>query len=133
MIVVLKVSIFVTTVMLIMQLASRPFVETAEEASHWSAANKMAALSYVCQLVILVVGFVDVNDTGGLGLGGILTVLALVSLLLPLVLTLIIIRSNAAAERKRLSTALNHVILGQSTADRECIKVANPMLEDGPS
>ena len=83
--------IVITLGLLVMQIKFKPFHETPEEAAHWSSANQMSVLGYVCTLAILVVGLASILCAP---LGDIATLLlslsALVALMVPLILTVII-------------------------------------------
>jgi uncharacterized membrane protein len=89
----------ITLAQLILQQCFKPFRETAEEAAHWSSANRMAVTSYACQLVVLLVGVVSIflgpavaeNKALSLALG----IVAVVALAAPLTLTVMIIRRKA--------------------------------------
>ena len=50
--------ICITVALLAMQLKYKPFLESKEEAGHWSSPNVMSVISFVCQLVVLAVGLV---------------------------------------------------------------------------
>lgn len=89
----------ITLAQLVLQQCFKPFRETAEEAAHWSSANRMAVTSYACQLVVLLVGVVSIflgpavaeNQALSLALG----IVAVVALAAPLTLTVMIIRRKA--------------------------------------
>jgi archaellum biogenesis protein FlaJ (TadC family) len=86
------VTIF-TLVLLVMQNRVKPFCEAPEEAGHWSSPNKMAELGYICQLVILMVGLVAILGAPlGDALSLVLALPALAALVIPITLTVIIIR-----------------------------------------
>eukprot|EP01046_Picozoa_sp_COSAG06_P001350 COSAG06_NODE_43_length_29826_cov_32.009621_30_plen_682_part_01 len=49
----------VTLTVLALQVKCKPFIETKTEAAHWSSPNKMATLSYVCQIVVTVAALIS--------------------------------------------------------------------------
>ena len=108
------------------QIASKPFLETPEEAAHWSSSNKMGVLAYVCQLVVLAVGLTsimadDLDDTATV----LLSIPALVALVVPLALTVIIVRSNADVyidTAASIATALSGAV-----DEDKAVTVANPL------
>lgn len=125
--------IAVTTGLLAAQIISKPFLETPEEASHWSSSNKMGVLAYVCQLVVLAVGLTsimadDLDDTAAL----LLSIPALVALVVPLALTVITVRSNADVyidTAAGIAAALSDKLSGAVGEDK-AVTVANPLDSD---
>ena len=101
--------------LLAMQAGFKPLRETQEEAEHWSSPNKMSLLASACTLVISLVGLVSVmsNPDGAVGL--LLSLLAVMALITPLVLT--IIASSGAKSTK---------------SDETSIAVTNPLHNDDP-
>eukprot|EP01043_Picozoa_sp_COSAG02_P060309 COSAG02_NODE_7851_length_2818_cov_1.966900_3_plen_140_part_00 len=89
-------SIFVTSALLAMQVKHKPFLESKEEAGHWSSPNTMAVIAYVCQLMMLAVGLVSllwqIDDDVGL----VLSMVAVVPLFIPIFLTGIILTTNGS-------------------------------------
>ena len=74
--------------LLMAQAVSKPFLQTPEQEAHWSSANKMALIIYACTLAFLLVGLVSIlNDPVGDGLGYLLSLLAMIALFIPVILT----------------------------------------------
>lgn len=89
----------ITLGLLIMQAKYRPFLETAEQANHWAAPNKMGVLGFVSQLVVLFVGIVSIvaKPTGALAL--MLTIIAVIAVLVPLTVTIVILWTKVDLKR----------------------------------
>ena len=115
------------------QILFKPFLETPEEAAHWSSSNKMGMLAYVCQLVVLAVGLTsimadDLDDTATV----LLSIPALVALVVPLALTAIIVRSNADVyidTAASIAAALSNK-LSDAVGEDKAVTVANPLDSD---
>lgn len=84
--------IVVTLGLFITHIKLKPFLETIDEATHWSSANQMGVLGYVCTLVILMIGLVSIlGDPLDETVALVLALLALLVIMLPLALTVVII------------------------------------------
>jgi hypothetical protein len=87
-----QICIAITLIFLVLQLKYKPYLETNEEAKHWSSSNKMGILGYFCQLVVLVVGLISIVAAPlGELMALLLATVSFAALVLPLILTLIII------------------------------------------
>ena len=82
-------TIAITLWLLHMMAKLKPYRETAEDAAHWSSANKMGTLSYNSQLVVLAVGLLCIilGDSASEAIKIVLTLIAVVALMVPLALT----------------------------------------------
>ena len=88
--------IAITLCLLLMQAKLKPHRETAEDAAHWSSANKMGTVGYSSQLVVLGIGLLCafLGDSVSEAVQIVLTLIAVVALLVPLALTAKIIAMN---------------------------------------
>ena len=79
----------ITLCLLLTQAMLKPYKETAEDAAHWSSANKMGTVGYSSQLVVLAVGLLCIilGDSASEAVKIVLTLIAVVALMVPLALT----------------------------------------------
>lgn len=112
--------IAITLCLLIIQAVLKPYMETAEEAAHWSSPNKMGIVGYLSQLVVLVVGVLSImfEDSQDDAIGVVLSLVAAVALVLPLGLTGTAIVQNKD-EYVGAATNVVHNILGDSDSEEE--------------
>ena len=106
------VGIVLTVVMLGLQHVNKPFMESEEEAEHWSSPNKMATLAYICQLIVMIAGLASDNSSAdtvaGVALHVALSLIVMIALFLPLSLAAIMlrqVRQAALLELQELSDA----------------------------
>ena len=116
--------IAITLGLLIMQARLKPFRESAEEAAHWSSCNKMGAVGYISQLVVLAVGLLSIilADSLSNAVEVLLTLVAVVALLVPLTLTGKIFEMNKATYVSVATSAIDNVLsdaVGGSDGDEE--------------
>ena len=116
--------IAITLGLLIMQARLKPFRESAEEAAHWSSCNKMGAVGYISQLVVLAVGLLSIilADSLSNAVEVLLTLVAVVALLVPLALTGKIFEMNKATYVSVATSAIDNVLsdaVGGSDGDEE--------------
>lgn len=83
----------VTTTMLTLQLRFKPFLESKDEAAHWSSPNKQAVLCYIASLTFMTVGFLaQVSEPDSDSFASILlSFVAIAALLTPLAMSVIIV------------------------------------------
>ena len=112
--------IAITLCLLLMQAKLKPYRETAEDAAHWSSANKMGTLGYSSQLVVLAVGLLCVilGDSASEAVKIVLALIAVVALMVPLVLTAKAIAMNKDTYVDVATTAVSN-ILQDSSSDEE--------------
>eukprot|EP01046_Picozoa_sp_COSAG06_P026536 COSAG06_NODE_2287_length_7155_cov_20.776927_8_plen_350_part_00 len=108
--------------LLIMQACLKPFRESVEEAAHWSSCNKMAAVGYISQLVVLAVGLLSIilADSLSNAVEVLLTLVAVVALLVPLMLTGKIFEMNKATYVSVATSVIDNVLsdaVGGSDSD----------------
>jgi len=88
-------SVLVTSTLLLLVIKRKPFLESEEEAGHWSGPNQMSIIAFVCQLIMLAVGMVSIFAGPIEGAAGVLlSLIATVPLFVPLVLTGILMRKS---------------------------------------
>ena len=113
----------ITLGLLIMQACLKPFRESAEEAAHWSSCNKMGAVGYISQLVVLAVGLLCITLADSLSdvVEVLLTLVAVVALLVPLALTGKIFEMNKATYVGVTVAVIDNVLdaVGGSDSDEE--------------
>ena len=104
--------IAITVALLSMQATLKPFHESAEQAAQWSSCNKMSIVSYSSQLVVLVVGLVNIIWHGSLSstITWLLSLVAVVALVIPLVLTGKIIAMNKDTYARVGTSVVNNVL-----------------------
>jgi hypothetical protein len=103
------VGIVLTVVMLGLQHVNKPFMESEEEAEHWSSPNKMATLAYICQLIVMIAGLASDNSSAdtvaGVALHVALSLIVMIALFLPLSLAAIMLRQVRQAALLELQDA----------------------------
>jgi hypothetical protein len=102
--------IAITSFMLFAQLILKPFAETADEAQHWSSNNKIAAVGYVSQLIVLGSGMLSLhmdweedppagNAEAEIGIAeGLVSMFTVVAMLTPLFLSFWILLMSRSAD-----------------------------------
>lgn len=110
----------ITLCLLLTQAMLKPYKETAEDAAHWSSANKMGTVGYSSQLVVLAVGLlcVTLGDSASEAVKIALTLIAVVALMVPLSLTAKIIVMNKDTY-VRVATDIVRNVLHNSRSDEE--------------
>ena len=104
--------IIITLCLLLMQTKLKPYKETAEDAAHWSSANKMGTVGYISQLVVLGVGLLCaiLDDSVSEAIKIALSLIAVVALLIPLTLTAKIIVLNKHTYISAASDVVSNVL-----------------------
>ena len=113
--------ITITVALLCVQAKLKPFRESREEAEHWSSCNKMSVVCYSSQLVVLVVGLVNIILYGSWSstIRLLLSLVAVVALVVPLVLTGMIIAMNKDTYARVATDAMNNIMYEAESIDRD--------------
>ena len=95
-----------------MHIAVKPYMETEEEAAHWSGPNTMGTVSYVSQLMVLAIGLLSLiledslDDTTEV----LLALVAIVALVVPLGLTGMAIAMNKTTYVSQATNVVSNVL-----------------------
>ena len=134
-------------IILALQMTRKPFLESDIQAAHWTSPNKVATLSYVSQIMLLVSGIVSEmvdmgDDSTTLSAANVLLlIISVPAIFIPVAISVILFLGLASpdeeAETSKTTEALgaeeedSNVNDGDQSenTDAETVKYDNPMVE----